>query len=234
MCIIPYQPRFFTCNNSSDDDDDKMNKNHDKNTPKQRHQQRHQLQQRHHIIVHPNDVLGGRGNGVAAHPGNQLFRKVCIRHQRAYHKAKRNEKMAIAKRAVEEITSQTPPGRFLEKFHGAWVLMAPKRVLEKTSQALRDRSSSSGSTTSGSIATSPTTWSNPSSTDETFVDKDVLVNVDGRMDIPLESIGLQQQQQQQQQQQAAPAGGLGISSWRWRRWFSLSTACNFNRHGFYY
>jgi hypothetical protein len=121
--------------------------------------------------------------------------------------------MAIAKRAVEEITSQTPPGRFLEKFRGAWVLMAPKRVLEKTSQALRDRSSSSGSTTSGSIATSPTTWSNPSSTDETFVDKDVLVNVDGRMYIPLEStIGLQQQhqqqQQQQQQQQAAPAGGL--------------------------
>jgi hypothetical protein len=85
--------------------------------------------------------------------------------------------------------------------------MAPKRVLEKTSQALRDRSSSSGSTTSGSIATSPTTWSNPSSTDETFVDKDVLVNVDGRMYIPLEStIGLQQQQQQEQP--AAPAGGL--------------------------
>mmetsp|Transcript_29752 Transcript_29752/g.53820 ORF Transcript_29752/g.53820 Transcript_29752/m.53820 type:complete len:348 (-) Transcript_29752:34-1077(-) len=195
MCIIPYQPRFLTSNNSSDDDDDKMNKNPDKSTPKQRQQQR-QLQQRDRIIIHPNDVLAGRGNGVAAHPGNQLFRNVCIRHQQAYHKAKRHEKMAIAKRAVEEIKSQTPPGRFLEKFHGAWVLMAPKRVLEKTSQALRDRSSS-GTTTSVS---SPTTSSNPSSTDETFVDKDVLVNIDGRMDIPMESNGFQQQH-------AAPAGG---------------------------
>lgn len=97
------------------------------------------------VQVHDNDVLGGRGNGVAAHPGNRLFRQVCIRHHQAYISAKRNEKMKIAKTALAEITSQTPPGRFLEKnSQNNWVIMNPKRVLEKVSQALRDRKSCSG------------------------------------------------------------------------------------------
>jgi len=94
------------------------------------------------IQVHNNDVLAGRGNGVAAHPGNQLFRDICVRYQQAYHDAQRTKKMAVAKAAIAEITSQNPPGRFLEKDrNNRWVLMAPKRILDKTSQALRDRPS---------------------------------------------------------------------------------------------
>ena len=89
-----------------------------------------------------NDVLAGRGNGVAARPGNQLFRDICIRYQQAYHDAFRTKKMDVARKVIHEITSKDPPGRFLEKNNsGDWVLMPPKRVLDKTSQALRDRPS---------------------------------------------------------------------------------------------
>lgn len=107
------------------------------------------------IEVHDNDVLGGRGNGVAAHPGNMLLRDICIRYQQAYADAKRNEKMKVAKLAISHITSQSPPGRFLEKSpvdNEKWVLMNPKRVLEKVSQALRDRKLIEDSSPSSSIS----------------------------------------------------------------------------------
>ena len=93
------------------------------------------------ITVHDNDVLAGRGNGVAAHPGNQFFRDVCIQYQQKYQDAPRTQKMSIALQAVEDIKSRIPPGRFLRKdSKDNWVEMAPKRVFQKVSQALRDRS----------------------------------------------------------------------------------------------
>lgn len=118
-------------------------------TPHPRQTQQYEDAEEHHItnvIADPsielrdNDVLSGRGSGVAAHPGNQKFRQLIRSHKNSYVSAPRNQKMAIAAKVIEEIESLNPPGRFLERDgDGSFVTMDYKKALEKTSQALRER-----------------------------------------------------------------------------------------------
>jgi hypothetical protein len=89
------------------------------------------------------DVLSGRGNRIAQHPGNQLFRQYCWEVRHDYYNAVRNEKGAVAERVMDQIYSIG--GRFLDPVFGTdgavihYVRMKEDLVREKTSQALRDK-----------------------------------------------------------------------------------------------
>lgn len=88
--------------------------------------------------VGPDDVLLGRGGATNNHTGNHNFRLLVAAHQQEYLKARKHEKVIIARRIVAEVQSRG--GRFLQngisKDH--WDEVSDKRAQEKTSQALRE------------------------------------------------------------------------------------------------
>lgn len=88
--------------------------------------------------VGPNDVLLGRGGATNSHDGNRKFRTVVAKHQQEYLKARKREKVGIARRIVAIIHNNG--GRFLKRTDNAqnWVEVTEKRAQEKTSQALRE------------------------------------------------------------------------------------------------
>lgn len=102
----------------------------------------------------PNDVLSGRGNGVAFYPGNIQFRTLVQEHKAAYLQAERDDKILWARTVIAKIQQMQPPGRFLEKHAGmegrgeglgvsmaggGGKIMSPTKALEKTCQALREK-----------------------------------------------------------------------------------------------
>ena len=88
--------------------------------------------------VGPDDVLLGRGGATNNHRGNHNFRLLVAANQQEYLKARKHEKVIIARRIVAEVQSRG--GRFLQngisKDH--WDEVPDKRAQEKTSQALRE------------------------------------------------------------------------------------------------
>lgn len=92
--------------------------------------------------LHSNDVLSGRGNGVAIYPGNRQFRDFIRSFKDEYVRAYRNEKGNVASDVIRTVLSLSPPGRFVEKAKSGngYVLVDYSRALEKTSQALREGS----------------------------------------------------------------------------------------------
>jgi hypothetical protein len=88
--------------------------------------------------VGPDDVLLGRGGATNNHAGNHNFRLLVAANQQEYLKARKHEKVIIARRIVAEVQSRG--GRFLQngisKDH--WDEVSDKRAQEKTSQALRE------------------------------------------------------------------------------------------------
>jgi hypothetical protein len=89
---------------------------------------------------HPNDVLCGRGGGSNNHPGNESFRSLVNEVKLPYVNCSKLEKPLIARRVVEAVRNQTPPGRFLQRDGktGLWNDIGDGRAREKTSQALRE------------------------------------------------------------------------------------------------
>lgn len=98
------------------------------------------------ILVTPNDsdVLGGRGNGVAFHPGNLNFRNLLKQYQAQYlnSMASTSKKRAIVMNIMEKVKSSG--GRFLKLVEndgfGGWVCMTFEESRNKTAQAIRDGS----------------------------------------------------------------------------------------------
>jgi hypothetical protein len=92
--------------------------------------------------LHSNDVLSGRGNGVAIYPGNRQFREFIRSFKDEYVRAYRNEKGNVASDVIRTVLSLNPPGRFVEKARNGngYQLVDYSRALEKTSQALREGS----------------------------------------------------------------------------------------------
>jgi len=103
------------------------------------------------IVVHDNDVLSGRGVGIAQHPGNERFRTLITTSYRDkfYCATYSNiEKKALAMEIVAHIHNLEPPGRFLKRgnskaraskiLDGSWETLSKKEALKKTTQALRD------------------------------------------------------------------------------------------------
>lgn len=88
---------------------------------------------------HPTDILCGRG--CSTHHGNAVFRSVVRRHQPQYHSSSKGQKVELARCIVRAVSLLSPPGRFLEKSKsdGLWYEIEPKKALEKTKQALRER-----------------------------------------------------------------------------------------------
>lgn len=91
------------------------------------------------VTPHPNDVLCGRGGGSNNHPGNESFRELVNEVKVPYVNCPKREKPLIARRIVEAVRNQTPPGRFLSKdTKGLWNDIGDGKGREKTSQALRE------------------------------------------------------------------------------------------------
>lgn len=91
--------------------------------------------------VGQNDVLCGRGGLTNHHPGNIFFRKLVRQLQTDYLRASKRDKAGIARKIVEIIRCQNPPGRFLKKDAanpGVWIDIGNRKAREKTSQALRE------------------------------------------------------------------------------------------------
>ena len=81
----------------------------------------------------------GRGGGSNNHPGNENFRQLVNEVKVPYVNCPKREKPLIARRIVEAVRNQTPPGRFLCKdIKGLWNDIGDGRAREKTSQALRE------------------------------------------------------------------------------------------------
>lgn len=82
----------------------------------------------------------GRGGGSNNHPGNEAFRVLVNDVKIMYVNCSKREKPLIARRIVEAVRNQTPPGRFLQKDNetGLWNDIGDGRAREKTSQALRE------------------------------------------------------------------------------------------------
>lgn len=101
------------------------------------------------VVVHPHDVLAGRGVNIAQHPGNQRFRTLISTYKdQAYCSSyTAQEKRAVAQEVMNHITSLDPPGRFLKRegrghisrgLSGPWEILSEKECIKKTCQALRD------------------------------------------------------------------------------------------------
>jgi hypothetical protein len=87
----------------------------------------------------PYSEVCGRGGGSNNHPGNENFRELVNEVKVPYVNCPKREKPLIARRIVEAVRNQTPPGRFLCKdIKGLWNDIGDGRAREKTSQALRE------------------------------------------------------------------------------------------------
>ena len=84
------------------------------------------------------DVLCGRGNSSALHPGNLHFRKYCWDLREQYKVMPRHEKRSLATSVLERVKSTG--GRFLEcDDRNVYVVASERRALEKACQALREK-----------------------------------------------------------------------------------------------
>ena len=92
-------------------------------------------------VLRETDVLSGRGSNVCVFPGNILFRNYINDLRDEYQTAQRKQKMVIATRVCNLVLDSG--GRFLEKHESpnvyAWKLLPHDKVLEKCSQALREK-----------------------------------------------------------------------------------------------
>mmetsp|Transcript_26856 Transcript_26856/g.30691 ORF Transcript_26856/g.30691 Transcript_26856/m.30691 type:complete len:529 (-) Transcript_26856:48-1634(-) len=101
---------------------------------------------------HANDVLCGRGGSSNRHVGNLNFRCLVAANKEMYVTLTKKQKMMVARKIVETIHMQDPPGRFLQKdsHTGLWFDIGIPRSLEKTSQALREKNTGFSSISSQS------------------------------------------------------------------------------------
>jgi hypothetical protein len=96
-----------------------------------------------HSNVNVNDVLCGRGNTISQHVGNINFRDLVAANKELYGSLTKKDKMMLARQIVDFVLHRTdPPGRFVARdaASGVWNDIGISRSLEKTSQALRDKS----------------------------------------------------------------------------------------------
>ena len=102
-------------------------------------------------VPHPHDVLCGRGGSTNRHVGNTNFRDLVSGNKALYVTLTKRQKTMVARSMVQAICCQNLPGPFLQKDAktGLWFDIRRPRALEKTSQALREKSSSSSSSSNG-------------------------------------------------------------------------------------
>lgn len=87
------------------------------------------------------DVLCGRGGLVNKHPGNIVYRKVVDYNKNYYQSVHKKHRILVSQSIVQSILNFG--GRFLTlgSKGKSWIEIGYKRAVQKTSQALRERSS---------------------------------------------------------------------------------------------
>lgn len=103
------------------------------------------------IVIHPNDVLCGRGGSINAHEGNVVFRGWIQERRESYNLADtKSAKTRITNDIFRRVRSLKPPGRFLHKIETpqsrdnihddeeCWAEVDDTKALAKISQALRE------------------------------------------------------------------------------------------------
>lgn len=91
-------------------------------------------------------VLSGRGGLTNQHVGNEWYRRLVRCSRGFYRNCPKHTKLLVAKSIVHAVHNQSPPGRFLElhdKKKSVWKETEYRKAVEKSSQALRERWSSS-------------------------------------------------------------------------------------------
>eukprot|EP00567_Pseudictyota_dubia_P014158 CAMPEP_0197437828 /NCGR_PEP_ID=MMETSP1175-20131217/4973_1 /TAXON_ID=1003142 /ORGANISM="Triceratium dubium, Strain CCMP147" /LENGTH=635 /DNA_ID=CAMNT_0042967443 /DNA_START=291 /DNA_END=2198 /DNA_ORIENTATION=+ len=91
----------------------------------------------------PQDVILGRGGHANHHLGNAVFRSVVTRAKPVYNAAPKTQKIIVARSIVEAVHKRgNPPGRFLQKnkADGLWYEVSFEKAVDKTKQALREKS----------------------------------------------------------------------------------------------
>mgnify|MGYP003497921352 CR=1 FL=1 len=84
-------------------------------------------------------VLCGRGGAVNKHPGNVVYRLVVDHNKEMYRQITKRQRTMVSKSIVQTIANAG--GRFLQADarSGQWNEIDFKRAVQKTSQALRER-----------------------------------------------------------------------------------------------
>ena len=85
------------------------------------------------------DVMCGRGGKVNKHPGNVVYRKIVEYNKLYYQSVHKKHRILVSKSIVQAIHNNG--GRFMgQQGSDEWVPIVFKRAVQKTSQALRERS----------------------------------------------------------------------------------------------
>merc|ERR1711935_170180 len=87
------------------------------------------------------DVLCGRGGKVNKHPGNIVYRKVVEYNKSYYQSVHKKHRILVSQSIVKAILNYG--GRFMGQKGKEWTPICFKRAVQKTSQALRERSNTS-------------------------------------------------------------------------------------------
>lgn len=87
------------------------------------------------------DVLCGRGGKVNKHPGNIIYRKVVEYNKSYYQSVHKKHRILVSQSIVKAILNYG--GRFMGQKGKEWTPICFKRAVQKTSQALRERSNTS-------------------------------------------------------------------------------------------
>lgn len=67
------------------------------------------------VTLQPTDVLCGRGTAIDKWIGNVNYRKIVQEYREKYYTPGRfNTKFSVAAKVIQAISSQNPPGRFVE------------------------------------------------------------------------------------------------------------------------
>ncbi len=105
------------------------------------HYNRHKTQTSKMIYytLQENDILFGRGNGVAFFPGNIKFRSIAWTFRDEYSKVIKAERKVLAHKVIRVLTNLEPPSRFLEPTELGYREVSKERVLEKICQTLREK-----------------------------------------------------------------------------------------------
>jgi hypothetical protein len=91
----------------------------------------------------PSDVLCGRGGFINKHSGNVVYRRVVDYNKAMYQQVPKRHRILVSQSIVRAILNQG--GRFLSQQHGCgtWKQVDFSKAVLKTSQALREKDSSS-------------------------------------------------------------------------------------------
>jgi len=95
------------------------------------------------------DVLCGRGGKVNKHPGNIVYRKVVEYNKSYYQSVHKKHRILVSQSIVKAILNYG--GRFMGQKGKEWTPICFKRAVQKTSQALRERSNSSDAVMQGVV-----------------------------------------------------------------------------------